>query len=156
MVRRQVYLLHVPIDTPGLLDKAMDILWEWAFAIRCSDEDVEAERNIVLEEWRQVRRRRVLVCVCVCVCVCVLVRACDDVCLETTCACVCVCVCVLVCACVCVYVCVLVRVCVLLRAPGACAHNVRQHMHRPLRRTSTAKSTSCMHAYITGSNERTC
>eukprot|EP00291_Cryptomonas_curvata_P023982 CAMPEP_0172161390 /NCGR_PEP_ID=MMETSP1050-20130122/6102_1 /TAXON_ID=233186 /ORGANISM="Cryptomonas curvata, Strain CCAP979/52" /LENGTH=198 /DNA_ID=CAMNT_0012831289 /DNA_START=20 /DNA_END=612 /DNA_ORIENTATION=+ len=50
-----VYYLHVPIDTDGLLEKALTVLREWAFAVRCTDEDVEAERGIVLEEWRQGR-----------------------------------------------------------------------------------------------------
>mmetsp|Transcript_2475 Transcript_2475/g.5962 ORF Transcript_2475/g.5962 Transcript_2475/m.5962 type:complete len:1024 (+) Transcript_2475:179-3250(+) len=50
-----VYFLQVPIDKPGLLEKALTVLHEWAFHVRCTDEDVEAERGIVLEEWRQGR-----------------------------------------------------------------------------------------------------
>jgi len=50
-----VYFLRVPIDKGGLLEQALTVLREWAFHIRCSDEDIEAERGIVMEEWRQVR-----------------------------------------------------------------------------------------------------
>jgi predicted Zn-dependent peptidase len=50
-----VYFLKVPIDKGGLLEQALTVLREWAFHVRCSDEDIEAERGIVMEEWRQVR-----------------------------------------------------------------------------------------------------
>ena len=46
---------HVPIDQEGLLEKSLTVLKEWAFYVRCSDEDVEAERSVVYEEWRQRR-----------------------------------------------------------------------------------------------------
>mmetsp|Transcript_48705 Transcript_48705/g.115766 ORF Transcript_48705/g.115766 Transcript_48705/m.115766 type:complete len:1036 (+) Transcript_48705:39-3146(+) len=50
-----VYFVHLPIDTEGTLEKSLTILREWGMFIRCSDEDVEAERGIVMEEWRQGR-----------------------------------------------------------------------------------------------------
>lgn len=50
-----VYYLHVPIDTEGLLEQSLTVLREWAFNVRCSAEDVEKERGVVLEEWRQGR-----------------------------------------------------------------------------------------------------
>ena len=46
---------HIPIDKEGLLEKSLTVLKEWAFYVRCSDEDVEAERSVVYEEWRQRR-----------------------------------------------------------------------------------------------------
>lgn len=77
-----VFSLHVPTDDPGLLQKwcacralrpptrraghpdpwdahrrcgspvSLHVLHEWAFGMRVADSDVEAERPIVLEEWR--------------------------------------------------------------------------------------------------------
>ena len=37
------------------MEKSLTVLKEWAFYVRCSDEDVEAERSVVYEEWRQGR-----------------------------------------------------------------------------------------------------
>ena len=50
-----VYEQHIPIDKEGLLEKSLTVLKEWAYHVRCSDEDVEAERSVVFEEWRQSR-----------------------------------------------------------------------------------------------------
>ena len=49
-----IYKLDVPIDQDTkLLASALDVLAEWANGgIRISEEDVEAERNIIEEEWR--------------------------------------------------------------------------------------------------------
>ncbi|EKX39800.1 hypothetical protein GUITHDRAFT_143191 [Guillardia theta CCMP2712] len=50
-----VYFLRVPIDTDNLLERSLIVLREWAFHIRCTDDDVNKERGIVMEEWRQGR-----------------------------------------------------------------------------------------------------
>ena len=50
-----VYEQHVPIDRPELLTKSLTVLKEWAYYVRCSDDDIEAERPVIYEEWRQRR-----------------------------------------------------------------------------------------------------
>jgi predicted Zn-dependent peptidase len=50
-----VFEQHIPIDKEGLLDKSLTVLKEWAYYVRCTDDDVEAERAVVFEEWRQGR-----------------------------------------------------------------------------------------------------
>lgn len=47
-----VYELEVPTDKPRLLDKAIDILQEWAFHITLDQEQAEKERGVILEEKR--------------------------------------------------------------------------------------------------------
>ena len=48
-----MYELHVPVEDTETLRKSLVVLREWAHAIRISDKDVDDERTIVLEEWRQ-------------------------------------------------------------------------------------------------------
>jgi zinc protease len=50
-----VYILQVPTDTTGLLATGFDILKEWAGAITLDGDAIDAERGVVLEEWRQGR-----------------------------------------------------------------------------------------------------
>jgi zinc protease len=50
-----VYLLQVPTDSLALLDTGFEILKEWAGAITLEGEAIDAERGVVLEEWRQGR-----------------------------------------------------------------------------------------------------
>ncbi len=47
-----VYMLEVPTDKPGLLDRGMLVLADWAHALSFDPEEVEKERGVVLEEWR--------------------------------------------------------------------------------------------------------
>lgn len=47
-----VYKLQVPTDKPAELEKAFEILREWATEITFLPQDVEDEKNIILEEWR--------------------------------------------------------------------------------------------------------
>lgn len=47
-----VYMLRVPTDTPGVVDKGLQILAEWAGGIAFEPEEVEKERGVVVEEWR--------------------------------------------------------------------------------------------------------
>jgi zinc protease len=47
-----IYILPVPTDKPGLVDRAFDILQDWASAATFDSLEVVAERGVVLEEWR--------------------------------------------------------------------------------------------------------
>jgi zinc protease len=47
-----VYMLQVPTDKPGTLDRAMSILEDWARNITFDPVEVEKERGVVMEEWR--------------------------------------------------------------------------------------------------------
>lgn len=47
-----VYILPIPLDKPGNLDKGFEILQDWAHNITESSEDIDAERPVVLEESR--------------------------------------------------------------------------------------------------------
>ncbi|KAK9846440.1 hypothetical protein WJX81_003803 [Elliptochloris bilobata] len=50
-----VYELMVPLDKPEVLEKTLDVLAQFATAIRCAPEDLHKERGAVLEEWRMGR-----------------------------------------------------------------------------------------------------
>ena len=54
------YELLLPVDGPQdpLLDQALAILAQFAWKIRCSQEDVDSERGAILEEWRAGRDAR--------------------------------------------------------------------------------------------------
>jgi zinc protease len=47
-----VYMLPIPTDKPGNLEKGFQILEDWAHNVTYFDEDIEGERNIILEESR--------------------------------------------------------------------------------------------------------
>ncbi len=47
-----VYMLKVPTDKPGLVDKGVDVLREWAGNISLDPTEVDKERGVVIEEWR--------------------------------------------------------------------------------------------------------
>lgn len=46
------YTLRVPTDAPGVLDKALLVLEDWAQAATFDQDGIERERGIVLAEWR--------------------------------------------------------------------------------------------------------
>jgi len=48
-----VYMLEIPTDKPGLLEKGVMVLGDWAHTITNSPEEVHKERGVVLEEWRR-------------------------------------------------------------------------------------------------------
>jgi len=48
-----VYMLQVPTDKPEVLDKAFLILEDWARGVVFEPEEVDKERGVVIEEWRQ-------------------------------------------------------------------------------------------------------
>ncbi len=47
-----VYILPIPTDKPGNLDKGFQILEDWAHNISLKDEDIDGERPVILEESR--------------------------------------------------------------------------------------------------------
>jgi zinc protease len=47
-----VYMLTLPTDTPGVLDKGLDILEDWATSMSFDTAEVRRERGVVIEEWR--------------------------------------------------------------------------------------------------------
>jgi zinc protease len=46
------YILRVPTDVPGVLDRALLILEDWAQAATFDQSGIDHERDIVLSEWR--------------------------------------------------------------------------------------------------------
>lgn len=50
---RTVYTLHVPTDKEGIVKESLTVLREFAYYTRISEEDLEKERKVVLEEWRE-------------------------------------------------------------------------------------------------------
>ena len=47
-----LYWLEIPTDDPDILETGFQILSDWAYAISFAPEEVELERDVVLEEWR--------------------------------------------------------------------------------------------------------
>lgn len=50
-----IYMLQVPTDKPELLEKAFLILGDWAHSLSFDPAEVDKERGVILEEWRQRR-----------------------------------------------------------------------------------------------------
>jgi zinc protease len=47
-----VYTLTIPTDSAGVLETGIQILEEWAHRVAFDSTEVEAERGVVIEEWR--------------------------------------------------------------------------------------------------------
>ena len=47
-----VYMLPIPVDKPGNLEKGFQVLEDWAHNVTYIDSDIEGERSIILEESR--------------------------------------------------------------------------------------------------------
>lgn len=47
-----VYMLQVPTDSLDLMQKAFDVLEDWASCATFSEEEIDKERGVVVEEWR--------------------------------------------------------------------------------------------------------
>ena len=47
-----VYMLQVPTDEPDKLERGFDILSQWAFSVSFDHEEIDKERNVIVEEWR--------------------------------------------------------------------------------------------------------
>jgi len=50
-----VYMLTVPTDKPGALERSFQVLQDWAQNISFDPSEVDKERGVVLEEWRSSR-----------------------------------------------------------------------------------------------------
>jgi zinc protease len=48
-----VYMLPIPTDKPGNVEKGFQILEDWAHQVTYNDKDINDERNVILEESRQ-------------------------------------------------------------------------------------------------------
>ena len=47
-----LYFLEIPTDDPEITETAFQILSDWAYAISFDPDEVDLERDVVLEEWR--------------------------------------------------------------------------------------------------------
>ena len=47
-----VYMLQVPVDDESVVEKAFEILSEWAHEISFDNEEIDKERGVIVEEWR--------------------------------------------------------------------------------------------------------
>jgi zinc protease len=47
-----VYMLQVPTDKPEVMEKAIQILEDWAHNVSFETEEIDKERGVVMEEWR--------------------------------------------------------------------------------------------------------
>ena len=45
-------LSDVPVDKPGLVDTCLMILADWSDYLTLSDEEINKERGVIIEEWR--------------------------------------------------------------------------------------------------------
>jgi len=50
-----VYMLQVPTDKPEVMDRAFQVLEDWAHNVTFDPAEIEKERGVVLEEWRSGR-----------------------------------------------------------------------------------------------------
>ena len=47
-----VYMLQLPTDKEGLVDKGLLVLHDWASAVTFADEEIDKERGVIVSEWR--------------------------------------------------------------------------------------------------------
>lgn len=47
-----VYTLEIPLDDPTVLDTSLQILYEWAGKATLSEDEINKEREVIVEEWR--------------------------------------------------------------------------------------------------------
>ena len=47
-----VYMLQVPTDKPGTMERAFQVLEDWAHNVTFEPAEIEKERGVVMEEWR--------------------------------------------------------------------------------------------------------
>jgi zinc protease len=45
-------LSDVPVDPPGLMDTCLLVLYDWSDFISLTDKEIDAERPVIIEEWR--------------------------------------------------------------------------------------------------------
>lgn len=49
---RTLYFLVIPTDKEGMMEKGMQVLEDWAHNVTFSEEEIEKERGVIIEEWR--------------------------------------------------------------------------------------------------------
>jgi zinc protease len=47
-----IYMLQVPTDRPGVLDRSLMILEDWAHNVSFEPAEIDKERGVIIEEWR--------------------------------------------------------------------------------------------------------
>lgn len=47
-----VYMLQLPTDKEGLVDKGLTVMQDWAGAVTFANEEIDKERGVILSEWR--------------------------------------------------------------------------------------------------------
>lgn len=47
-----VYMLQLPTDKEGLVDKGLLVMHDWAGAVTFANEEIDKERGVILSEWR--------------------------------------------------------------------------------------------------------
>ena len=47
-----VYMLQVPTDRPGVLEKSFQVLEDWAHNVTFDGSEIDKERGVIIEEWR--------------------------------------------------------------------------------------------------------
>ena len=47
-----VYMLQVPTDRPGVLEKSFQVLEDWAHNVTFDAAEIDKERGVIIEEWR--------------------------------------------------------------------------------------------------------
>ncbi|MFQ5569439.1 MAG: M16 family metallopeptidase [Rhodothermales bacterium] len=50
-----VYMLEIPTDSAAIVERAFDVLEDWAGYATLSDDEIDKERGVVVEEWRSGR-----------------------------------------------------------------------------------------------------
>ncbi len=50
-----VYMLEVPTDSAEVMEKAFQVLEDWAHQVSFEDEEIDKERGVIIEEWRSGR-----------------------------------------------------------------------------------------------------
>ena len=50
-----VYMIQVPVDEEGAVENAFQVIKDWARDISFDEEEIEKERGVIIEEWRQGR-----------------------------------------------------------------------------------------------------
>lgn len=47
-----VYMLQIPTDKPGLLEKGYQVIEDWAHNVTLDNKEIDKERGVITEEWR--------------------------------------------------------------------------------------------------------
>ena len=51
-----VFMLEIPSDKSQLVDQCIEVLGQWAAYVKLEQQDIDDERGVVIEEWRQHQR----------------------------------------------------------------------------------------------------